>query len=78
MHTLDVLIKTSYLFKQFVTALTSMTLTFMESPNMEIPSTNSSKTFPTQATHRDVTLPFLHLVRLDLYGIHHILLVGPV
>ena len=75
---LDVLIKITLLIKHFVTDLTSMALTFMEIPNMMVPITSSRKTFPTQTTHRDVTLPFLHLVRLDLYGIYHILLVGPV
>ena len=77
-HTLDVLIKTVLPIKQFVTDLTSMARTFMETPNMMVPITSTRKTFPTQTTHRDVTLSFLHLVRLDLYGIYHILLVGPV
>ena len=74
----DVLIKITLLIKHFVTDLTGIARTFMETPNMMVPITSSRKTFPTQTTHRDVTLPFLHLVRLDLYGIHHILLVGPV
>ena len=64
MDTLDVLVKIILAIKHFGTSLTCIARTSVESPNMELPTTISGKTFPTPPTRVSDSHP---LVRLYLY-----------